>query len=478
MTRGAHAPAVVVVGAGSAGATVAWKLAAADHRVVLIDRAAREALGRPWINGVEERLFPDLGIRARPPIRFAERQRVIMQTPAGHRMSIEQPPVAEIDMRHLTDALLRNALLFGVRLRCRSEVRRLIVEGGAVHGVVVRGPEGGEENIAARCVVHAAGHRRIPGTEELGDQAPGGTIEEADLCVAHQQVHRIDDLEEARRFMTRQRLGPHDTLCRVGGRGGYSIANIGIDPAARRVSFLTGAMMTQGSGAAREMLQELRAELPFAGPVLLGGGGTIPVRRPHASLVAKGLALVGDAAAQVYPARQRSRRRGAGRAAPGAHLGRCAARRRSDRRAGLVALRGALHALAGRALRRFGDHAQALGVAHSARDRSTLRRRPGTPGNQRGGHGLSALPTLAAAAPGAARTFAGGRGVGSQGGPRSAAGRRPGAPSPALPGTFRSPRAGALGGPGRRARAFALSRGRRVCDTIPPGNDHRLSIEE
>jgi len=302
VTRGAHAPAVVVVGAGSAGATVAWKLAAADHRVVLIDRAAREALGRPWINGVEERLFPDLGIRARPPIRFAERQRVIMQTPAGHRMSIEQPPVAEIDMRHLTDALLRNALLFGVRLRCRSEVRRLIVEGGAVHGVVVRGPEGGEENIAARCVVHAAGHRRIPGTEELGDQAPGGTIEEADLCVAHQQVHRIDDLEEARRFMTRQRLGPHDTLCRVGGRGGYSIANIGIDPAARRVSFLTGAMMTQGSGAAREMLQELRAELPFAGPVLLGGGGTIPVRRPHASLVAKGLALVGDAAAQVYPA--------------------------------------------------------------------------------------------------------------------------------------------------------------------------------
>ncbi len=294
---------VVVVGAGSAGAALAWKLASEEVSVLLIDRDPREKLGRPWINGVEERLFPAIGLGgAKSPIRFAERSRFIIESPAGHRLTIERPKVAEIDMRQLTAALLRNALLLGVRTRFDTDARRLIVENSRVRGVVVRNREGDEERIRARCVVHAAGHRPLPGTEALGEETPGDEVDDADLCIASQEVYEIDDPSAAERFMKERGLRPHDALSRVGVRGGYAISNISIDLDARQASFLSGAMLHKGASASRDLIEEYRRDIGFTGKKLFGGTGLIPVRRPHDRLVAPGYALLGDAAAQVYPA--------------------------------------------------------------------------------------------------------------------------------------------------------------------------------
>ncbi|MAE69958.1 MAG: hypothetical protein CME06_05765 [Gemmatimonadetes bacterium] len=294
---------VVVVGAGSAGAALAWKLAAEEISVLLIDRAPREKLGRPWINGVEERLFPAIGLgQVKGPIRFADRSRFIIESPAGYRITIERPRVAEIDMRELSSALRRNALLLGARTRFDTDVRRLIVEGGLVRGVVARNREGDEEQIRARCVVHAAGHRPLPGTEALGEEAPGGEIDDADLCIASQEVYEIEDPAAAERFMAERGLRPHDALSRIGVRGGYAISNTSIDLDRRHASFLSGAMLHEGGGASRDLIDEYRRDLGFTGKRLFGGSGLIPVRRPHDRLVGPGYALLGDAAAQVYPA--------------------------------------------------------------------------------------------------------------------------------------------------------------------------------
>jgi flavin-dependent dehydrogenase len=50
------------------------------------------------------------------------------------------------------------------------------------------------------------------------------------------------------------------------------------------------------------MLACTQADLPWLGDVISGGFGAIPLRRPYARFTAPGLALVGDAASQVFPA--------------------------------------------------------------------------------------------------------------------------------------------------------------------------------
>ena len=50
------------------------------------------------------------------------------------------------------------------------------------------------------------------------------------------------------------------------------------------------------------MLDGARADEPWLGESISGGSGVIPLRRPYARFTAPGLALVGDAACQVFPA--------------------------------------------------------------------------------------------------------------------------------------------------------------------------------
>ena len=269
----------------------------------MVEKSPRETLGRTWVNGVEERLFADVGLpRPAAPLRFAERERFIIQAPGGSRLVVHKPAVAEIDMRHLSTALFAQARLAGAKFRFRTKATRLRVRDGSVTGVVLRAADGTEEELGARCVVHAAGHRPLPGTAALGDAAPGGEVDPSDFCVALQEVYAISDPAAARRHLLAQHLEPGDSLSRIGVRGGYAISNISIDVEKGEVAFLTGAMLKQGPQAARQMLDEARHALDFVGPRLFGGGGLIPVRRPHDKLIAPGYALLGDAACQVYPA--------------------------------------------------------------------------------------------------------------------------------------------------------------------------------
>lgn len=296
-------PRVIVVGAGTAGATLAWKLAAAEVPVLLVDRAQREWLGKPWINGVEDRLFADVGLPPpAAPLRYGARARIILESPLGARLQIHNAAVCDVHMRHLNEALVKNAVLAGARIRFSCSVRRVIVAGGFVQGVVLREKGQAEEEVRASCVVHAAGHQPLAGSEALGELAPGEPVGPEDICVASQEVRRIHDPALATEFMEAQGLHDHEHLTRFALCGGYSVATISIDRQREQVAFLTGAMLSQGQDAARRLLEELRESVGFAGERLFGGAGLIPVRRPHDRLVGPGYALLGDAGCQVYPA--------------------------------------------------------------------------------------------------------------------------------------------------------------------------------
>ena len=62
---------------------------------------------------------------------------------------------------------------------------------------------------------------------------------------------------------------------------------------------LTGSIPASGALSGPELLKQVRADHPWMGRTLFGGGGLIPLRRTYDRFTAPGVALVGDAASQV-----------------------------------------------------------------------------------------------------------------------------------------------------------------------------------
>lgn len=65
---------------------------------------------------------------------------------------------------------------------------------------------------------------------------------------------------------------------------------------------LTGSIRALGYPSGAAILRRFVESRPWIGERLYGGQGAIPLRRPYVRLAANGVALVGDAACQVYSA--------------------------------------------------------------------------------------------------------------------------------------------------------------------------------
>jgi hypothetical protein len=120
------------------------------------------------------------------------------------------------------------------------------------------------------------------------------------VCSAAQEVAAIADVAAARRDLERWGLRSREIRSRIGVSGGYSIANLCVDLAAGEVDLLTGAIATAPYRSGPALIAELRAEHPWIGARHFGGAGAIPLRRPYDRLGFPGLALLGNAACQVF----------------------------------------------------------------------------------------------------------------------------------------------------------------------------------
>lgn len=91
-------------------------------------------------------------------------------------------------------------------------------------------------------------------------------------------------------------------MSRVGVEGGFSTLQVGVEEDLERVGILAGSIADGQHRTGPELAKAIRAEYPWMGEAEFGGGGVIPLRRPYDRLVAPGIALLGDAACQVFPA--------------------------------------------------------------------------------------------------------------------------------------------------------------------------------
>lgn len=298
---------VVVVGAGTAGANAAYQLAAAGRSVCLIDRRPADSAGAQWHNGVLAWQFHRAGITPpQPPERSSAGATFRTFGPDGTPGPVvEDSPTMRADMAMLGARLRLLATDAGVEVIDGVEVAEVFHHGERMTALEVRAAPG----VPARAVrfesdlfVDASGRsgalrRRSP---LLSAWCPA--VEGSQLCAAADYALRVADRDGARRFLDDHDANPGEHVNRLGTHGGWSTRSITVSEDFSEASILVGCVADGRFATVPGLLADARSAAPWLGEPISGGTGLIPLRRPYARLTTPGLALVGDAACQVFPA--------------------------------------------------------------------------------------------------------------------------------------------------------------------------------
>lgn len=294
---------VVVVGAGTAGSAAAALLGRHGLRVALLDQRAMDHAGARWVNGVPAWMFDAAGLERPTPPELRGDGRFVLTDPAGQTcLPVDEAPAQWVDMRGLVQRLHELGRRAGVTMM--SETRVLEAEAderGRLTSIYVGGPDGPVQ-LHARLFVDASGlkARLREFSPALVRDCPH--VAPTDLCSAAQEVREIADVDAARAHLDRLGLVASDNLCRLGAYGGFSTANVRIEPGMETVDLLSGCIADGRHGNGPGIIRDLLREHGWIGPRVFGGAGIIPLRRPYDRLGAPGVALLGDAGCQVFPA--------------------------------------------------------------------------------------------------------------------------------------------------------------------------------
>lgn len=276
---------VAIIGAGSAGSAVALHCARRHLSVIGLDRRPLTRAGASWVNAVPAWTF-DAAHLARPRQSELLGANHPMHLTAGWgpaRLILKDHDVLDVDMRKLIARLQGEAKALGARFIGDTQVEGF--DGKAL--------ETSKGLIRARFFVDASG---LGGANLL--QVPKLAREE--ICSAAQQVRRILDLDEARRFFAAQNVPFGHSLNFTGVAGGFSVVALRAEE--DRLHLLTGSIPALGFPSGRRLLSDFVAEHDWIGEKIFGGSSPIPLRRPIEKLASDHIALVGDAACQVFSA--------------------------------------------------------------------------------------------------------------------------------------------------------------------------------
>lgn len=283
--RGRMDADVVVVGAGTAGAAAAMLCARRGLRTVLVDRRPLDEAGARWVNGVPAWMFVESGVGmpegAELLMRDAKFWLVAGRGP--ERVDVRGHALCEVDMRLLVARLQRGARDAGATLL--GEARATAWDGTTLTTTA--------KSFRAKHVVDASG---LHGAGIV----PVPRVAPAHLCAAAQEIRRVTDRSAARAFYERHDVRPGDVLAFTSLDGGYSLLSTRL--ADDHVSILTGSIPADGHLSGAQILARFAAEEPWVGDVVYGGARALPLRRPYDRLAIGKVALLGDAACQVFSA--------------------------------------------------------------------------------------------------------------------------------------------------------------------------------
>lgn len=293
----------VVVGAGTAGSATAAMLAQRGRRVALVEQSELDRAGARWVNGVPRWMFDAAGVSPPQPPELRGEGRFVLTGP-GRRtfVPVENAPAQWVDMRALVTRLQALGRRAGVVAFPNTRLLEAELDPRGRIGSVYLGAPDGPIELHADLFVDATGLKgrlRSFCPALVRDCPP---VPPHDRCSAAQEVREIHDRDAARAHLERLELRESDNLCRLGAYGGFSTANLRVEPGLDTVDLLTGCIPRSCDATGPSIIDDLVREHPWIGPRVFGGAGLIPLRRPYDRLGAPGVALVGDAACQVFPA--------------------------------------------------------------------------------------------------------------------------------------------------------------------------------
>lgn len=273
---------VAIVGAGTAGAALAWQLARRKLTVVVIEKGRLERAGATWFNAVNPAAFDAAGIpRPLPPEDAGNHPTHLIAGWGLARVRVTTA-VHDVDMALLGDRLRTEATRNGAVFRERetaldwSAERGLHTTGGAVH---------------ARVYVDASGLR---GLRPASDSRSGRDL----LCAAAQEVRHIRDRRAAREFFDRHGVPEGEVACFTSVAGGYSVVNLRLH--GDDVSILTGSIPGRGNPSGLALIRQLLEEQRWIGPARRSGARAIPLAGPPERIDDGPWLRFGDAAGMVW----------------------------------------------------------------------------------------------------------------------------------------------------------------------------------
>jgi flavin-dependent dehydrogenase len=301
---------VVVAGGGTAGSAAAWALARTGLSVMVLERRFIDQAGARWANAVPPWFFDEFGIDRpkAPELQRDEKSAWLISRFGTCRAGMHDPmPYIGVDCRHLVQRLHSLGRDSGVVFE--GDVSGATLEIDA-HGrpVALTARRGDTKSggfpfrVAARLFVDASGTSGV-----LRRQAPAMArdcppLQPDELCSGANQIRRIADQGGAIAYLAALGLQPGDTVNWAGVMGGFSTLVVHVRSDLQTVLITTGVSQDGGRGSGTGILDDFVASNPWIGSTLFGGAGLIPIRRPFDRLCAPGIALVGDAACQVFPA--------------------------------------------------------------------------------------------------------------------------------------------------------------------------------
>ncbi len=289
----------MVVGAGSAGCITARRCAELKLSTLLLDRKPHRLVGAKVCGDeVSKSHFEATGImfpseeEVASPIRGAD----IYPPSLKNEMRVRN--WAEFDgwtvnRLRFGQRLLQEAIDTGVKFLSDCHVTEPILHNDRVVGVRYTDLKTGEE-VDVRCslVVDASGFAGVI-RNKLDNELIERRIDKEDIALCHREIVLLKmplaEPEVARVFLG-SRFAP----------GGYAWV---FPKSPESVNMGIGICGGLGRASPKALVEKFKEEYPlfYGCKTIEAGGGAVPVRRPLKSLVADGVAFVGDAALQVNP---------------------------------------------------------------------------------------------------------------------------------------------------------------------------------
>jgi flavin-dependent dehydrogenase len=187
--------------------------------------------------------------------------------------------------------LLQEAIDAGVAFQEETRVGRPIISNDVVIGVEYKA-KGEDMKVYAKLVIDASGFAGVI-RNKLDHPLVEKTIDKEDVALCYREILKLKmplAEPEVARVLLGGKVAP----------GGYAWI---FPKGPKEVNAGAGIAGGAGRGSPKSHLLKFKKEYPLliGSQVIEAAGGAVPVRRPLKSLVADGVAFVGDAAAQVNP---------------------------------------------------------------------------------------------------------------------------------------------------------------------------------